>query len=489
MKRFLLAFSILVGIATAQVVLITPPKFNSVLQDGTPNAFGCVWTYQNNTTVPLATQTDYSSGINNPNPVPLDSGGSANIWLQAGQIYTIVIKSAGGVNCASGATVSTTNGVNQSILNLNNTWNGTQTFLSQVFFNPSDLQLVFGAPSGTQTTLDIPPTSANFILHGPPITGNDTLLSQNATQTVQNKNFTSGTQINGCGVTNGPGTYVCIANNGSTATVLNNVAILTGSPSTATIAPLSIANTGSTLGIVGVVVANAGITGTAVIQQTGLSQCTFDGATAAGQYVYVSPFSNGLCSTDSNINDGDPGTNPYGAFGIVLSTNGGPGTYAVMLFPQITHGAVIGTGVPFTANGNTTANQQLLSNVVLGPLRAGSTFRATAEITVVPGGGASNQIIFWSFPIPTLYTALTTSSSSTTITAAMTLTCVVVTPGVSGTASCANSVTTNTGTVTEAINASGNLSNGFGVGNFCSFSVASASNTCTENMLSIERLN
>lgn len=482
--KLLLVLCALASLCSAQVVISTPPRFQSFMQDGTPNAFGCVWTYQTNTTTQLASYTDNTAATVNPNPVPLDAGGSANIWLLAGQIYTLAVKTSGGTNCSSGQTISTTNGMNQSILNLNNTWNGTQTFISPIFLNPSDLQVVFGSPSGTQTILDIPPTSSNFILHGPPITADDTLLSQNATQAVANKNLTSGTQVNGCGMTNGPGTYACIQNNGSAATVLNELAVLTGNPSTATIAPLSISNSGSALGIIGIVVANAGIAGTAVIQQSGLSQCVFGTGTIAGDFIFASAFNRGFCE-DDGVN-----ASAYGAFGVVLSSNGGPGLYQVMLFPQIVNGANFGIGIPISVNANTTVNQQLASQVLLGALAPGSIFRATAQITMVPGGGSSNQAIFWSVPTPTIYSALTTSANSSTVNATLQLTCVVVTAGVSGSASCANLVTSSVGTANSAvINVTGTFSAGFGIGNFCSFSVASASNVCTENLLALERLN
>ena len=113
MKIILLAFFALVGLGTAQVPVVISPAapFTSILQNGNPNGFGCVFTYQSGTTAPLSTYTDNSGVTLNANPVVLSAAGTGNIWLQAGAAYTFVVKSSGGVNCASGSTVYTVNGI------------------------------------------------------------------------------------------------------------------------------------------------------------------------------------------------------------------------------------------------------------------------------------------------------------------------------------------------------------------------------------------
>ena len=93
------------------MVLAPVPQLQFFDQTGIPLAFGCVFTYQVGTTTPLATYTDYTGVTLNPNPVPLSGGGSANIWLQAGQAYTFRVKAAGGTNCASGSTLYTVDGI------------------------------------------------------------------------------------------------------------------------------------------------------------------------------------------------------------------------------------------------------------------------------------------------------------------------------------------------------------------------------------------
>ncbi len=123
---------LLCGLASAQVpvILATPPKLQFFDSSGRPLAFGCVFTYQSNSTTPLATFTDYTGVIQNANPVVLSAGGFANIWLQAGQSYTLKVVSSGGTNCVSGSTLYTINGLgggtttNTSVV----TYSATPTF-------------------------------------------------------------------------------------------------------------------------------------------------------------------------------------------------------------------------------------------------------------------------------------------------------------------------------------------------------------------------
>lgn len=109
----LVTLSYLSGISHAQtaVVLAPVPQLQFFDQTGTPLAFGCVFTYAVNSVTPLATYTDYTGVTLNANPVILTAGGSANVWLAAGQAYTFRVASAGGSNCASGSTLYTVNGI------------------------------------------------------------------------------------------------------------------------------------------------------------------------------------------------------------------------------------------------------------------------------------------------------------------------------------------------------------------------------------------
>jgi len=378
------------------VSIITPPKFNSTLQNGEENAFGCVFSYASGTSTPLTTWTDYTGGTANSNPVVLDAGGFANIWLTSGTLYRIVIKTSGGVNCASGSTVSTTDGINQSLLNQSNTWQLPQIFDDPISILASDLQIVFGSPSGTQTTLDIPPTSANYILHGPPITGNDTLLSQNATQTVTNKNLTTGTQINGCGVINDPGTYACILNAGITGTFINTLTKLTCCDSSQSAAV--IAATTDTSGIIGITVSGAGNGGNAIVQESGVAACIFDNATTANDYVQISSTTGGDCHDSGVLYTSPP---PAGGqiVGIVLSTNAGAGTYQLNLNTQA-------SGAHVFAKGTLSITSTAIPASVCAPLTGGSpavTVLSTDVINITFSGSLSYTLGI--LPIPVVLNA------------------------------------------------------------------------------------
>lgn len=338
MKSILLAIatvalSVQLGMSQTAVTLLTSGQFASYQQNGTPNAFGCVWTYANGTTSPQASYTDSTGTTQNPNPVPLSAGGTANIWLASGSIYTIVVKTTGGINCASGSTIYSANGINQGLLNTANIWQASQTFLATTYFTLSDSQMVFGAP-GSQTTLDIPPTSGDYILHGPPITANDVLVSQNATQGLANKTLVSPI-IGQAVITSTPGAYIALTNNTGTGTIVYSLTKLTGAPSTGT--PAAISDTG---GIVGICVSGCGNSGQATIQQSGGAICNFDGATTAGDYVQNSSTVGGSCH--------DAGST-YPASGQVIgrveSTNGTSGVWPLTLFgPEIQAGPLVGGG-------------------------------------------------------------------------------------------------------------------------------------------------
>ena len=64
--------------------------FKSWLSSGVPNAFGTVTSYMEGTSTPLATWTDWTAGTQNPNPIPLNSRGEANVYLIPNVAYKLV---------------------------------------------------------------------------------------------------------------------------------------------------------------------------------------------------------------------------------------------------------------------------------------------------------------------------------------------------------------------------------------------------------------
>lgn len=105
-------------IAQTPVSLAPVPQLQFLNSNGTPLAFGCVFTYQSTTNLPLATYTDFTGTVQNPNPVILTQTGSANIWLQSGVAYRFTVRSAGGTNCSLGTTMYTVDGIGGGVISL-----------------------------------------------------------------------------------------------------------------------------------------------------------------------------------------------------------------------------------------------------------------------------------------------------------------------------------------------------------------------------------
>jgi hypothetical protein len=58
---------------------------------GVPLTSGVLYVYQAGTTTQVASYTDYTGTIQNPNPVPFSSGARATIWLTIGSYYKLVL--------------------------------------------------------------------------------------------------------------------------------------------------------------------------------------------------------------------------------------------------------------------------------------------------------------------------------------------------------------------------------------------------------------
>jgi hypothetical protein len=116
------------GYGQTPVGLLPVPRQQFLSASGVPLSGGCIWTYQSGTSTPLATYTDSTGQFQASNPVLLDSGGFASIYLSS-STYRIKAVSAGGVNCASGSQQWVVDGVTAaSFLNMPNTWTALQTF-------------------------------------------------------------------------------------------------------------------------------------------------------------------------------------------------------------------------------------------------------------------------------------------------------------------------------------------------------------------------
>lgn len=113
--------------AQVSVALAPSPKLQFFDASGNPLGGGCVFTYAAGTTTPQATYTDSTGTVQASNPIVLDSGGFASVWITS-QFYKFSVFSSGGVNCASGT-------FQYAIDNVSN--QGLVALASAVLLNPS----------------------------------------------------------------------------------------------------------------------------------------------------------------------------------------------------------------------------------------------------------------------------------------------------------------------------------------------------------------
>jgi len=160
----ILTFFVTFCSAQTAVVISPWPQFVSYTQDGVPNAFGCVFTYQVASTTPLGTYTDYTGTTLNSNPVILSAGGTAEIWLQAGVAYTYKVMTAGGTNCSSGTTLYTVNGLGGGSTTLTTivTYSTTPIFIVSAQSQLFELLLTGNASAQPLSFVGITPPSVIF---------------------------------------------------------------------------------------------------------------------------------------------------------------------------------------------------------------------------------------------------------------------------------------------------------------------------------------
>ena len=171
------------GQATVQLSPVSPiaqPFFSTT---GIPLASGCVYTFISGTSTPLSTYTDGTGAFVNQNPVILDSGGFASIWL-TNSAYRFVIYQFGsgpvGANCGNGVLQRTIDNINPyNVLN-----QGQNIFLN---CSTSD-------PSGTAGELACRSDLGKARYFS---TFWDSLVTETDTATITNKTFVSPTITNG----------------------------------------------------------------------------------------------------------------------------------------------------------------------------------------------------------------------------------------------------------------------------------------------------
>ena len=106
-------FAIIAPLRAQTVVAPSPvAKQQFFAANGSPLSSGCLFTYISGTSTPLATFTDFSGVTQNPNPIILDAGGYAPVWL-SNSTYRFKLVANDGLNdnCAFGALQYTVDGV------------------------------------------------------------------------------------------------------------------------------------------------------------------------------------------------------------------------------------------------------------------------------------------------------------------------------------------------------------------------------------------
>lgn len=259
--------------------------------NGKPLGNGMVFTYSAGTTTLRNTYRDALGVSQNNDPIILDAGGFADIWLDNNS-FKFVVQDQNGVQQWTEDNVTGYLG----LLNLANTWTFPQIFTQPPTIQVSDNQLIFGQP-GSITTFDVPPCCGS-VLHFQ-TNGDDFVVNRNSIDILLNKTLNSPTlntptetnpTINTVTVFNGPATYFNLPNIGPTGTVQFTLTKLTGDPAFATQSVIT-----DIRGIVGITISGAGTSGTATIQSSGPALCTFDSTVNVGDYVEVSGTVAGNC--------------------------------------------------------------------------------------------------------------------------------------------------------------------------------------------------
>jgi len=323
---FLFAFPLF---AQTPVALSPVARQQFLSPTGVPLAGGCVFTYSAGSSTPLATYAESTGTFPNPNPVVLDAGGFASIYL-INQAYKLVVYSSGGLNCASGSQQWTADNVSAyTILN-----QAQNLFLAPVTVDPPGSAGEIGYRS------DIP-CFRGFTTFWDCFTQNETVQTlANKTINADTNSIVSTSNIAGQYLrSNGtkfvsqviqagdvPGAYINNLTNCAPGTVLNELVLIA-----ATNCMVSPSGPGLTSQFMGICIGNCGTSGTPIIAQLGLANCVFDASgPTPGDVVIVSVTTAGNCH-DSGSMSVSSISQSIGR--VWSSTASGPSVYPIIMFP------------------------------------------------------------------------------------------------------------------------------------------------------------
>jgi hypothetical protein len=540
LKRLLAAFCLILFATLGQsqsIVALAPiPQFTSYLQNGSPNAFGCVFTNASGTTSPIASYTDFTGNTQNSNPVKLSAGGTANIWIQVGTVYSFNVTTAGAgdARCTGGSNVYTISGIGGG--------STTQTTVVPYSATPafpvtSQNQLFTITLTGNATSLPITigsgvtaPAYVTFQITQDAVGGHSFLWPSNliggapvaigANQITTQEFMWNGTtvtalgpsifgsgnvavagtltalnfpdpylifpSVNGIAVENSPGTYIGAPS--GTAVTGSLASLLNGGAGTAAITPA-----GATGNIAGIAVQVIG--GSVNIQQSGSLFCPFDGAVTAPDYVQASPTIAGDCHDAGS-------TYPISGqvLGRALGSSASAGPALIDLFgPEIqaNAGAACSNAALITVRANTTSYQPMVTcGFAAGSLNVlNKAIRLTFASTIAPASSITSNLglAIGNSSSPTGAVPIATQiSASTAWSSSVQLVCSVNVIGTGGSLTCSNFESlpaAGSPAPLGAFNVSIDLTQAVYVGSTCSFTSASTSNTCTTSGFLVEEVN
>lgn len=451
------AFALLlcVGSLLAQttVVLAPVPQLQFFDSGGRPLAFGCVFSYNSGTVTPLTTYTDFSGNTPNSNPVILNAGGSANIWLKAGIAYTITVKSSGGTNCSSGSQRYSVSGISGGVSQLtsNVTYSPTPTFN-----DISQNQLFTMTLTGNAASLPMTAVGVN-----PP----GIVIFQITQDNIGGHTFAWPANVTG-------GAIIGAAAN----QVTTQEFVWTGTSAYA-LGPAVIGNgpSLSTGPIFADTISASAITATSQLVINGGGALTTSSHSGTGNICMTS----NCAMTSPNL--GFPTINSVKMNGAPLQT-------------------ICNDGSTTSVNANTTAKQILKTcGIPTAALNAvGKSFRFITGNTETTSTG--NQTAWFGLgtdatlgTYPFLTSQLTGAGAYQDVT---TIVCTTVTTGATGTISCVSTAAINTGATSGSVGGGVvfssqvlDLTGPVFIGRACQFSSGSASNICNNTLLVAELLN
>ena len=355
--------------AQVPVALLPNPRITFFDGNGLALQNGCIAFYNAGTSTPAPIYSDFTGTFQLPNPLTLDSSGSATVWL-ANQSYKVVASTGvSGQTCASSPgiqlwvvdNVSAYQIINQAqnifLAGATSDPAGVagelayRTDLGKVRFFSTLWDSVVGETTPATLTNKTVNITANTLTCTPNTAG--LFLRDDGTklQCVSIGTFDLPSVLNPDTIEN------FYTNNPTTGTVFSSLAKIAPGP----FYGVQTTTTADTGGVLGICVANCTTAGNAeiAVMSNGIA-CNFDAApTVAGDYVTISSTNAGACH---DAGAAYPSTQVLGR---VLNT----GTSIMILFPAEQHG---GSGSAYPANTTpvtvaSSAAETVLQGIALSP--------------------------------------------------------------------------------------------------------------------------